>query len=588
MPRSPGDSSSPLSAADVAAAEASYSATNAAGHPVTRVSTQSDSSVRDQHASGSLFGTTFNISANIVGAGILVLPQAFAHASLIMGVLLTILFMCLSLFASYTLSVACEYTQCYSQAQLLARVLVGSAPAAATSEEQQHSDGDGAEHGAAIAAQKQHQQKNSSLQAGTTLSDAAPAVLDGDLKSQELAPNASSSEEAALLDGPDAEYNKAAASADAALNHVNGAVDLLLAFTYTLYCVAYSRVCADSMSRTSKSLGFPAILHHDTIWLVITGACFLIASMRRVLAEMTLTSVIAIVTIALCIIAIIARFIGHPPELGPFYVNVNYFKVEPSILNAFGTLSSAYGYQVNHPAMYQELKVKSPASMQKPVIVSMVCICIVYCVTGVLGYLMFGEAVTSEEAGGDIMNNFPTDDTFVNVCRLGLFAHFVCVEPLVATAVKQCMHRVILRARGLHKRADNPDEIFTYPFPFMALEIVVITVTAVLVAAFLSIGVVINIAGMLGGLGSILIFPSIIGYYVYAELEQRLGTDGAGFGSDTREIAETVKDPNLNNFCGCCPSTFVSFRTLKYISIGLMILGPIIMVTGLIVVLQAL
>merc|ERR1712000_542085 len=157
---------------------------------------------------------------------------------------------------------------------------------------------------------------------------------------------------------------------------------------------AYARVVADSMTNVSRDIGLPKFCQETICWLIIGGVVFLILSMRRVFQELKITSIIGIVTIYFVIVCLFIRYF-HPDDYQPKrgsadFGDVRWWVLDGKFLNAFSTLSGAFGYQVNHPSFYQELAVRTPAAMQKPVHVSMSLITATYIITGYLGYSMFG------------------------------------------------------------------------------------------------------------------------------------------------------------------------------------------------------
>jgi amino acid permease len=470
--------------------------------------------------------TFINITCNIVGVGILALPLAMHNASLGFGILLTLAFLVFAVFASYVLSVACEYTQLFAQSQLLSHVLAGVTCRA----------------------------ENGSLAPMTGHAAAAPAAEDPELAAAE--------EEART-----------------ARRHVTTAIDAMLAVTYFGYLIAYARVVGDSMVNISRDLGFPAFFHERWTWLGIGGVIFGALSMRRVFHELKITSLLGITTILFVVLCVVIRFGDHrDPDMPAKATGVRDWALDSKFLAAFSTLSSAYGYQVNHPAFYQELAVRTPAAMQRPVIAAMLLVAFAYVLTGVVGYLAFGDGVATKRSGGDIVNNFNASDTLMNVARLALFVHFVSVFPIVSFAVRQCAHRAYLRVSGQHERAEDPEEVFRVPYVYVAGEALTITVLAVLLAGVVpGIGGVIDLAGCLGGTFSLMILPGIVGMCIFSEIRARRA-------NNDESLSPRITDPALNNIAGFCQIA-VSDTVNLYMSAAVLVIGVIATVGGFIVVL---
>lgn len=597
----------------------------------------------------SLTTGAINIVATTVGVGVLAIPLSFRDASLGLGIIMVFVFAVFSSFSSYVLSVACEYTQYFSQPQLLVHCLCGVAPdqddpmeiyesldsknqlhqhqqqqsQSATAPPEEGKTGGLATYGnystvmsmpadpsdvlsgnyptniprstptkkrrkmknAAAAAGEEDKNKTDETTGGSPLfpnmegkSDAINTSKKGDDDGNDddgervsSTNNSETDDEKAYFALIDAEKHAAHMT-----NQVNLILDLVLGLTYFGFAVAYARVVADSMTNVSTDLGLPDFFRARACWLIIAGAAFIALSTRRVFKELKVTSIIAIGTIVFVVLCLIIRFI-HPYKQPDFELEMRYFKFDSSFLSAFATLSSAYGYQVNHPAYYQETKDRSPGRMQKSVLSGMVLDATVYILTGTFGYLMFGEGVASKESGGDIVNNFADDDLLINIARFGLFFHFVCVFPLVISAVRLCFHRVGLRVLGLHERAGDPDEVFKVPMGVIAMEVFVLVIAAVIVAGVVpGIGIVINLAGCLGGTFSLMILPGIVGMYIFPELEQR---------KNDKTVSELVQEIRHNNFFGFCEVAF-SNKSYYWLSVVITVIGIISTIGGFVVILQ--
>merc|ERR1712000_355491 len=196
-----------------------------------------------------------------------------------------------------------------------------------------------------------------------------------------------------------------------------------------------------------------------------------------------------------------------------------------------------------------------------------------YIITGYLGYSMFGPAITSKQISGNVVNGFGASDVLINVARVGLFIHFVCVFPLLAGAVRLCIHRVGLRLFGLHDRADDPDEVFKIPFSVIAIEVFFIVACAVVVAGVVpGIAVVIDIAGCLGGTFTLMILPGIVGVLIFPEIAKRLA-------DSDESVTQVLSSTESNNFLGFFNFNF-SYRALTILSGVMTVIGVAATVGG--------
>jgi hypothetical protein len=142
---------------------------------------------------------------------------------------------------------------------------------------------------------------------------------------------------------------------------------------------------------------------------------------------------------------VIRYFTLTPSELPESRSDVRYFVFSVDVANAMTSLGLAYCYHYNVPYFYKELRHRSNAKMMKTVFFSQPVTFVCYIAVGVFGYLTFGAAVDSSSAGGDIVANYSSQDTAMNVGRLGLFLHFCCVYPILAVSCRRGLHRMIVQ-----------------------------------------------------------------------------------------------------------------------------------------------
>jgi hypothetical protein len=229
-----------------------------------------------------------------------------------------------------------------------------------------------------------------------------------------------------------------------------------------------------------------------------------------------------------------------------------------------------------------------------------------YITTGLCGYLTFGALVASKAAGGNIVNNYSHDDTIVNVGRLGLFFHFVCVYPLLSVCARQGLHRTLLAVRAIVQylrlpkevRAAtpvpqfHPDLVLTLSWKYIIVEAFGIVAVAVCLAAVVpGIGIVIEVSGDIFGIMMIALCPAIVGICIWRRGSpfQRSASDEGEGRLPSLAVTKTTNDfvanpmPSLNPHC--LGEGYVEpNRVLQGLAVAVLITGCICEVTGLVAI----
>jgi amino acid permease len=474
---------------------------------------------------GSIRGTVINTVCNVIGVGILSIPKAMYDASLALGVVCILLFGVVSIISAYVIAVCCEQMKQFSMNALLSRSLCGS----------------------------------------------PESFLD----EIEIIPELSSETERQL--------EAATKRADDWRSITSVLVDVAVTFNNFSCLVAYARVVSDSMPRVLRDFfHWSGAAVNSDLWLAIGGVIFALLTSKRTFSELKLFSVLGIATIMFMVVCVVIRYADSTPESLEITTaeqhDVRWFHFDSGFLQAFATLSTAYGYHYNAPIFYQELADRSPQRMLLTVLIAFPTIIVTYIVMGVLGYLSFGRAIANASAGGSIANNYGTFDTLMNVARFLLFFHFVSVFPVIAVNVRQCVHRLILRARGDKVRASDPEEVFRTPQLVIVAEAIAVVTAAVLIAAVVpGIDIVIEIAGALTGTFVLMTLPGIVGIYVFSAMEEQevqLRLDGDCLDHIESDLAPFAFFPNLR----------FTPRGMYYVSCFLVCLGTFSTVGGLIAV----
>lgn len=324
----------------------------------------------------------------------------------------------------------------------------------------------------------------------------------------------------------------------------------IVVFSLWMSLFIYAKIIAESVPPVIR--GFfdynEGILQTELFWLVIPGVVFAGMTTVRKMSELKWSSLLGFATILYCILIVVVRYFTNfshrvPRAGGP----VVWFELNLSLFATLTTVTGAFCWQFNTCPFYRELKERSPERMMKTVYTSMPIIGVCYAVTGVLGYLLFGPAVAGKHAG-NVMTLFPDDDVAVNIGRLLLFFHFVCVFPILSITCRRGAHDLLLHIphEGLRKvltggavgvvprgsdareGADvadaeddiDTDHVFTTPLYINAIESFIIVTVAVTAAAFVEgIGVGGELSSALSGVFLMFVGPGLVGVSIWSRKE---------------------------------------------------------------------
>eukprot|EP00658_Telonema_sp_P-2_P066951 TRINITY_DN55909_c0_g1_i1.p1 TRINITY_DN55909_c0_g1~~TRINITY_DN55909_c0_g1_i1.p1 ORF type:complete len:205 (-),score=58.83 TRINITY_DN55909_c0_g1_i1:60-674(-) len=136
----------------------------------------------------------------------------------------------------------------------------------------------------------------------------------------------------------------------------------------------------------------------------------------------------------------------------------------------------------------------------------------VYKRQALFGYLTFGALIADKSAGGNIMNNYPRDDTFVNVGRFGLFFHFASVFPVMSVCARRAAHRFVC----MWKHVDGDGDPSTTTFHSITIEAGAIVLGSTVAAATLpGVDQIVSLIGTLFGIPLLFVLPGMIGMKVF-------------------------------------------------------------------------
>ncbi|KPA81503.1 transmembrane amino acid transporter protein- like protein [Leptomonas pyrrhocoris] len=452
---------------------------------------------------GTVTGTTINTLCSVIGAGVLSLPLALYYSSVFVGLALLLVLASFAAFSVYLLVVGCDATGRYSITEVVAFALYPpqlweeylyqkgkerSAPLPTASD-----DGDG--NGAVAPSDEKGDGSDSNAKAARAT--AVGPAESGSAHPSTTQPNMSVSRDAAnppdaTADAQDAHRHRRgchqsrhSARNASSLGNADGddrfsfpttsayaglhdayarqewhyrrcrrIVTVLMEFV--VFCsnygtlVIYSKVIADSMppvvSYITHSEGF---LVSKYFWLAAGGVVFFVLSCARNMEELKWSSLLGFLTILYIVLVILYRYhtkhVSDYPHVDPkSYGSIHWMSLSVKMLQTLSTFGLALSYHYNVPYFYKELKDRRPRCMMGSVAVAFPIIIMCYAMTGFFGYLTFGNEVADRKIGGNVVSNYPKDDVPMNIGRLGLFAHFACVFPVVSICTRRGLHRLMM------------------------------------------------------------------------------------------------------------------------------------------------
>ena len=470
--------------------------------------------VSDTIERGTLTGTTLNTLCNVMGAGVLSLPLAMYNASVSVGLALCAVCCAASAFGVFALSSGCDETgkgtlnEVFAYSVLPTQFLFD--PHAAVGGEEPATVRD-------VAAQPKRRETSRRARVRCLL---------------------------------------------------NLFVEVIVFLNNYFSLVVYGRVIADSIPPVARDfLHASGFFAEGYGWLIIGGIVFFFLSCARKMEELKWTSLLGFITIFYVAVMVVVRYFTNkstPIMPGDARTSdIDWFVLDPAVFKCASTLGMAFGYHYNVPLFYRELQGASPKKMMFTVTFAFPVIAATYVLVGICGYLTFGAVVAVAHYGGNIVNLYSGSDVWVNIGRLGLFFHFVCVYPILSINARQGFHRMLIMMHRLCYFNDTPtipDEYLNSPVEkapppldapppeepstdmlagqtllSITAEALLIVSTSVVVAYFVpGIGIVIEFVGAVFGMILMMILPGIIGMNCFSlSREHRPGsassTSGAAY-----------------------------------------------------------
>lgn len=226
--------------------------------------------------------------------------------------------------------------------------------------------------------------------------------------------------------------------------HVSRAFDAMYAVSAWSVLVVFVRISAEQMHLLMQGIGAPGVLQLELLWLGVASAVYGVASAKRHMTELRVTSWTGFLIMLYIIGMMVVRFFqgGYSQTGSIVAADVNYDKkVNLQIFKALATLSGAFGCQYSIPLLFNEL-VDGPdrqKHMKCVVSATLFGVLLLYVLTGCVGLLMFGDALIVEKKG-DVLSCFRSGDVAVDVARGALFFHFVGSYPVYAVSGRKAIN----------------------------------------------------------------------------------------------------------------------------------------------------
>lgn len=206
--------------------------------------------------------------------------------------------------------------------------------------------------------------------------------------------------------------------------------------------IAFCIIVGDTIPEVVLAF-FPGIEDTPFLWLLtnrravivlfILGVSFPL-SLYRDIAKLAKASTLALVSMLIIILAVLTQGVRVPAELrGPIRGSI---LVNDGIFQAIGVISFAFVCHHNSLLIYGSLQKPTLDRFAKVTHYSTTISMIACLVLGLAGFLTFGD-----KTQGNVLNNFPTDNLFVNIARLCFGLNMLTTLPLECFVCREVMTR---------------------------------------------------------------------------------------------------------------------------------------------------
>lgn len=219
--------------------------------------------------------------------------------------------------------------------------------------------------------------------------------------------------------------------------------------------VVYLIIMGDVMSGSVRHIGVfdqwlgHGFWDHRKLLILVVLVVFLapLCALNKIdslsLSSAASVALAVVFVVVACSIALIKLVEGEiePPRISPDFGSKQAIL---DLLVVVPIMTNAYVCHFNVPPIYNELEARSPQKMNKVGRVTTVICIIVYALTAVSGYLLFGKDIES-----DVLTNFDKDlgirySSALNyIVRIGYILHLVLVFPVIHFSLRQTVDTLI-------------------------------------------------------------------------------------------------------------------------------------------------
>ncbi|KAL5386305.1 hypothetical protein PMIN06_001707 [Paraphaeosphaeria minitans] len=205
--------------------------------------------------------------------------------------------------------------------------------------------------------------------------------------------------------------------------------------------MAFCVIVGDTIPKVLDAL-FPSLSDTSFLWLLTNRRAIIILlvlgisyplSLYRDIAKLAKASGLAMISMAIIIVTVITQSFRVPPESrGKIEGSV---VIRPGIFEAVGVISFAFVCHHNSLLIYGSLRTPTIDRFARVTHYSTGISLVACLVMAYFGYLTFGD-----KTQGNVLNNFPNDNVFVNIARFCFGLNMLTTLPLEAFVCREVMN----------------------------------------------------------------------------------------------------------------------------------------------------
>ncbi|KAF2441550.1 hypothetical protein P171DRAFT_434209 [Karstenula rhodostoma CBS 690.94] len=205
--------------------------------------------------------------------------------------------------------------------------------------------------------------------------------------------------------------------------------------------MAFCVIVGDTIPKVMDAM-FPSLSDTSFLWLLTNRRAIIILlvlgisyplSLYRDIAKLAKASGLAMISMAIIIVTVITQSFRIPPESrGKIEGSV---LIRPGIFEAVGVISFAFVCHHNSLLIYGSLRTPTIDRFARVTHYSTGISLIACLVMAYFGYLTFGD-----KTQGNVLNNFPNDNIFVNIARFCFGLNMLTTLPLEAFVCREVMN----------------------------------------------------------------------------------------------------------------------------------------------------